>query len=77
MKEYGHLLDTPEAEAFSARVYDIHEWLATRLDDLPTTAKLDLCCGPGSLPSTPCATSPRRDARRARPLCSQNHRTRR
>ena len=43
MKEYGHLLDTPEAEAFSARVYDIHEWLATRLDDLPTTAKLDLC----------------------------------
>ncbi|MGB0502121.1 MAG: (Fe-S)-binding protein, partial [Acidimicrobiales bacterium] len=35
MKEYGHLLGTPEAEAFSARVYDIHEWLATRLDDLP------------------------------------------
>ena len=43
MKEYGHLLGTPEAEAFSARVYDIHEWLATRLDDLPATPKLDLC----------------------------------
>ena len=43
LKEYGHLLGTPEAEAFSARVYDIHEWLATRLDDLPATPKLDLC----------------------------------
>ncbi len=36
-----------------------------------------VCRRPGSLPSTPRATSPRRHARRARPLCSQNHRTRR
>lgn len=35
LKEYGHLLGTPEAAAFSARVVDVHEWLATRLDRLP------------------------------------------
>ena len=35
MKEYGHLLGTDEAAAFAARVHDIHEWLATRVDDLP------------------------------------------
>ena len=27
MKEYGHLLDTPEAHAFAARVQDFSEWL--------------------------------------------------
>jgi glycolate oxidase iron-sulfur subunit len=27
MKEYGHLLDTPEAHAFAARVKDFSEWL--------------------------------------------------
>lgn len=43
MKEYGHLLGTSEAEAFSARVFDIHEWLAERLDEIPTVAPLDLC----------------------------------
>ena len=35
MKEYGHLLGTPEAEAFSARVRDVHEWLAERVEELP------------------------------------------
>lgn len=35
MKEYGHLLGTVEAEAFAARVLDIHEWLAARIDRLP------------------------------------------
>ena len=35
MKEYGHLLRTLEAEAFAARVMDVHEWLAARLDRLP------------------------------------------
>ena len=29
LKDYGHLLNTPDAEAFSARVHDVHEWLAT------------------------------------------------
>ena len=35
MKEYGHLLGTDDARAFSARVLDVHEWLATRGDRLP------------------------------------------
>ena len=35
LKEYGHLLGTPEAIAFSARVYDVVEWIAPRLDSLP------------------------------------------
>ncbi|HVM40404.1 MAG TPA: (Fe-S)-binding protein, partial [Acidimicrobiia bacterium] len=30
MKEYGALLGTPEATAFSARVRDVHEWLGGR-----------------------------------------------
>jgi glycolate oxidase iron-sulfur subunit len=34
LKEAGHLLGTPEAQTFSARVFDVHEWLATRLDRL-------------------------------------------
>jgi len=33
LKDYGSLLATQEAEAFSARVQDIHEWLATKLAD--------------------------------------------
>ncbi len=35
MKEYGHLLGTTEAHAFAARVVDVHEWLAERVDLLP------------------------------------------
>ncbi|MDP6862282.1 MAG: heterodisulfide reductase-related iron-sulfur binding cluster [Acidimicrobiales bacterium] len=35
LKEYGHLLGTELAEAFSLRVFDVHEWLAERLDQLP------------------------------------------
>jgi glycolate oxidase iron-sulfur subunit len=35
LKDYGHLLGTPEAARFSTRVRDIHEWLAGRLDRLP------------------------------------------
>ena len=34
MKDYGHLLGTAEAKAFSARVFDVSEWLAPRVDDL-------------------------------------------
>jgi glycolate oxidase iron-sulfur subunit len=43
MKEYGYLLATPEAEAFSARVFDIQEWLADHIDKLPTVDPLALC----------------------------------
>lgn len=39
LKDYGHLLGTPEAAAFSARVLDVHEWLAPRLADLPAPAR--------------------------------------
>lgn len=35
LKDYGHLLGTPEALRFSQRVLDVHEWLAPRLDRLP------------------------------------------
>jgi glycolate oxidase iron-sulfur subunit len=38
MKHYGQLLDTDEARAFSARVFDVHEWLATRIDSLVEAA---------------------------------------
>jgi glycolate oxidase iron-sulfur subunit len=34
LKDYGHLLGTPDAEAFSGRVRDIHEWLAECLPDI-------------------------------------------
>jgi glycolate oxidase iron-sulfur subunit len=39
LKEYGHLLGTPAAAAFSARVLDVHEWLAPRLEHLPRPAR--------------------------------------
>jgi len=42
MKDYGHLLGTEEAAAFSARVFDISEWLASRIDRLPAVDPLDL-----------------------------------
>ncbi|MBV9952404.1 MAG: 4Fe-4S dicluster domain-containing protein [Acidimicrobiia bacterium] len=35
LESYGELLGTPEAARFSARVLDVHEWLAERLDRLP------------------------------------------
>ena len=40
LKDYGHLLGTREAAAFSARVFDVHEWLAARLEALPAVAPL-------------------------------------
>ena len=36
MKEYGALLGTEEAQRFSDRVYDIYEWLAPRVEALPS-----------------------------------------
>ncbi|WP_395154350.1 (Fe-S)-binding protein [Ilumatobacter sp.] len=35
MKDYGHLLGTPDAKSFSARVLDLNEYLAERVDRLP------------------------------------------
>jgi glycolate oxidase iron-sulfur subunit len=39
---YGELLDTDPAHRFSARVRDVHGWLAERLDDLPPRRNLGL-----------------------------------
>jgi glycolate oxidase iron-sulfur subunit len=35
LKDYGHLLGTPEADHFAARVYDVSEWLAEHAHALP------------------------------------------
>ena len=35
LKEYGDLLNTPDAHKFSQRVLDVHEWLVDHLDELP------------------------------------------
>jgi glycolate oxidase iron-sulfur subunit len=39
LKDYGHLLGTPAAATFSGRVFDIHEWLAPRVDRLPSARR--------------------------------------
>jgi len=41
LKEYGHLLGTPEAAAFSARVYDVLEWVAPRAGELRLARRAD------------------------------------
>ncbi len=41
LEEYGTLLDTDEARAFSARVFDVHEFVAGRIDRLPELERLD------------------------------------
>jgi len=42
MKDYGRLLGTPEAAAFSARVFDVQEYLAGQLERLPKVPPLDI-----------------------------------
>ena len=42
MKDYGHLLGTDEARAFSARVFDVSEFLADHVDKFPTVKPLDM-----------------------------------
>jgi glycolate oxidase iron-sulfur subunit len=41
LADYGRLLGTPEAAAFSARVRDVTAWLADRVDDLPEGRPLE------------------------------------
>ena len=41
LKDYGRLLGTPEAVAFSSRVLDVHEWLAAHAEDLPDVEPID------------------------------------
>jgi glycolate oxidase iron-sulfur subunit len=38
LRDVGRVLGTPEAAAFGARVLDVHEWLAARVDQLPPPA---------------------------------------
>jgi glycolate oxidase iron-sulfur subunit len=40
LKDYGHLLGTPEGAAFSARVFDVHEFVAQYIDRLRPTKHL-------------------------------------
>ena len=50
MKEYGHLLGTEEARRFAARVQDVHEWLAAKVDELPADeATAPDAGGPGTV----------------------------
>ncbi|WP_419931709.1 (Fe-S)-binding protein [Candidatus Poriferisodalis sp.] len=50
MKEYGHLLGTDEARRFAARVQDVHEWLAERIDTLPRDAAHNGTAPSGDVP---------------------------
>lgn len=40
LKDYGHLLGTPEAEAFSGRVLDVHEFVGARAQRLHPRRRL-------------------------------------
>jgi glycolate oxidase iron-sulfur subunit len=46
LRDYGHLLGTAEARVFAARVLDVHEWLAGRVERL-TEGQADLAAGGG------------------------------
>ena len=39
MKDYGRLVGTLEAQEFSRRVFDLHEWLAARPESLPAPVR--------------------------------------
>ncbi len=41
LKDYGRLLDTDDARAFAVRVFDVHEWIASRMDQLPALRRRD------------------------------------
>jgi glycolate oxidase iron-sulfur subunit len=41
LKDYGHLLDSDEGRRFAARVFDVHEWIVSRLDSLPELRRTD------------------------------------
>ena len=60
LKDYGHLLGTDEARAFSSRVLDIHEWLAERVDRLPPARGPASCASPSRTRAT-CATCSTRE----------------
>lgn len=51
MKEYGDLLGTDEARAFSDRVLDVHEWLEAHLDEIVTEERRE---APAVILQDPC-----------------------
>jgi glycolate oxidase iron-sulfur subunit len=50
LQDYGHLLGTSEAQAFAARVVDVHTWLADRVDRLAEAAAPIGAASPGGEP---------------------------
>ncbi|MCH1512575.1 MAG: (Fe-S)-binding protein [Acidimicrobiales bacterium] len=42
LKDYGHLLGTEEALAFSSRIFDIHEWVEKHIETFAVSSKLSL-----------------------------------
>jgi glycolate oxidase iron-sulfur subunit len=55
LRDYGHLLGTAEAGAFAARVLDVHEWLAGRIDRL-TDGRTERRAGAGGADGVAAAT---------------------
>ena len=73
MKDYGHLLGTDEGAEFAARVVDVHEYLAARLDRLPAPRRPRAAGDrPGPVPPAPRPTGTRTRANGA----SSRHRRR-
>ena len=66
MKDYGRLLGTAEAEAFSARVRDFSEWVAEQ-GPLPVARDRHDARGAGPVPPAARAARARRGAHGARP----------
>ena len=67
LKDYGHLLGTDEAAAFAARVVDVHEWMAPRLDRLPVDRRRGSGHRAGPVPPAPRAARPPARPRRCSP----------
>ena len=65
LKDYGHLVGTREAKAFSARVRDASEFVAPLVDRLPVRRRLGAGHRAGSVPSAPRAARPPAGANRA------------
>jgi len=57
LKDYGHLLGTPEAQTFSQRVLDIHEWLEPHMANIMQsrqTGSIDSPIKPSVIVQDPC-----------------------
>ena len=57
LKDYGHLLGTPEAQEFSQRVFDVHEWLEPHMATIMqsrNTASIDSLIKPSVIVQDPC-----------------------